>query len=121
MFPDAFIELYKQLCFHTFLENYTRVFQGPKALGLALLFESCTVFLNNPLNYDEPIFQSFMEAQDFANKKDGVSQDGVGPPHQASFGITGEVLVVSSFPTPPSTSLSPFVLQAHPEHWRNQD
>lgn len=97
------------------------MFQGIRALGLALLFESCSVFLTNSLNYGEPILQSFMEAQDFENKRDGVSQDRVGLPHQASFGIIGEVLVVSSFPTPPSTSLSPFVLQAHPEHWRNQD
>lgn len=45
LFHDAFIELYKQLGFLTFLENYPRVSQGPRALRLAWLFESCTATL----------------------------------------------------------------------------
>ena len=120
MLHDAFVELYKQLCFLTFLENYTRVFPGLRPLGLALLSKSCTGFLPSPPNYGEPIWQSYLEAQDLENK-DGLSQDAVGLPGQASFGVTGEVLIVSSSPTLPSTPLFPFPLQAHPEHWGNQD
>lgn len=42
---EAFVELCKRLGFLTFLENYTREPQGPRALRLAWLFESCTATL----------------------------------------------------------------------------
>lgn len=83
---EASVELYKQLGFLTFLENYTRVSQGPRALRLAWLFESCTATLP-PVPSPIPLpfvvrlsWQSYMEAQGLENKGDGVSQDGIGLP-----------------------------------------